>query len=263
MTSFPENFRGVNAIRLLKEVDDLTLDGLIQLGYDPYLPAFEKVIPGLIQAFGNAPKEEIYGAIEALKGWDLQTNKESVAMTLAHFYGMNLYRNAEIPDGLTGLDRFDYFGTGLPEEKRLEIFELTLSQLEEDFGAWNIPWGEVNRFQRLSGAIDASFDDEAPSFPVGLTTARWGHLAAYGMRGNHDVKKIYGTRGNSFVAAVEFGERLNAKTILAGGQSSDPSSPHFNDQAEMYANGQFKEVAFYREEVEARAEEIYQPGKRK
>ena len=82
------------------------------------------------------------------------------------------------------------------------------------------------------------------------------------MRGTHDVKKIYGTRGSSFVAAVEFGEKLRAKTILAGGQSSVPDSPHFDDQAEMYANGEFKEVAFYRDDIEARAEEIYQPGKR-
>ena len=82
------------------------------------------------------------------------------------------------------------------------------------------------------------------------------------MRGSHDVNKIYGTRGNSFVAAVEFGERLKAKTILAGGQSSDPNSPHFDDQAEMYANGEFKDVAFYREDVEARAEETYKPGQR-
>ena len=184
-------------------------------------------------------------------------------MTLAHFYGMNLYRNADIPDELKGLDRFHYFGTGLPEDRRLQIFELTLEQLTSDFGTWNIPWGEVNRFQRLSGDINASFDDEEPSFAVGLTTARWGHLAAYGMRGRHDVKRIYGTRGNSFVAAVEFGEKVRAKTILAGGQSSDPSSPHFNDQAEMYANGEFKNAAYYREDVEARAEEIYNPGKRK
>ena len=119
------------------------------------------------------------------------------------------------------------------------------------------------RKQRLSGDLDASFDDSKPSIPVGLTTARWGHLAAYGMRGQHNVKKIYGTRGNSFVAAMEFGEKVRAKTILAGGQSSDPNSPHFNDQAEMYANGEFKEVAFYRQDVESRAEETYQPGKRK
>ncbi|MEM0940043.1 MAG: acylase [Bacteroidota bacterium] len=265
MYSAPENFRGVNAIRLLSEVNDLTLDGLIALGYNSYLPAFEKVIPGLLQAWENSEQiknEDLDSAITLLKKWDFKTDKTSVAMTLAHFYGMNLYQTVKIPDDLKGMDRFHYFGTDLPKRKRLEIFQMTLEKLKIDFGTWNIPWGEVNRFQRLSGDIDATFDDDQPSIPVGFTTARWGHLAAYGMRGQHEVKKIYGTRGNSFVAAVAFGEKVRAKTILAGGQSSDPESPHFNDQAEMYANGEFKEAAFYREDVEARAEEIYKPGKR-
>ncbi len=266
MTSFPENFRGVNATRLLPKISGLTLDGLIALGYDSYLAAFEKVIPGLLKAWDNSGKsqgEDLQSAIAVLRDWDYRTDKNSVGTTLGHFYGMSLYRNAEIPGNLKGTDRFHYFGTDLPETERLKIFQLTLDQLVEDFGDWNVPWGEVNRFQRLSGDLDASFDDSKPSIPVGLTTARWGHLAAYGMRGQHNVKKIYGTRGNSFVAAIEFGEKVRAKTILAGGQSSDPNSPHFNDQAEMYANGEFKEVAFYRQDVESRAEETYQPGKRK
>ena len=183
-------------------------------------------------------------------------------MTLAHFYGMNLYKHLETPQELKGMNRFHYYGTGTSEKERLIVFEKTIMQLNKDFGNWNIPWGEVSRFQRISGDINATFDDAAPSIPVGLTTARWGHLAAYGMRGRHDVKKIYGTRGNSFVAAVEFGKKIKAKSILAGGQSSDPDSPHFKDQATMYVEGKFKDVAFYRSDIEARAEETYSPGKR-
>ncbi|GAB4253252.1 MAG: penicillin acylase family protein [Ekhidna sp.] len=262
MASAPENFRGVNARRLLPQANDLTLDGLIQLAYDPYLPAFEKVIPGLIEAFDAQPNESIAQPIEVLRNWDMKTGVESVGMTLAHFYGVMLYEQAEVPEDLKGMDRFHYFGTGLEPTKRVKVFKMAVDKLKEDFGSWDTPWGEVNRFQRLSGDINASFDDNAPSIPVGFTTARWGHLAAYGMRGSHDVKRIYGTRGNSFVGAVEFGEKVKAKTILAGGQSSDINSPHFNDQAEMYARGEFKDVAFYREDVEARAEETYIPGKR-
>lgn len=263
MASFPENFRGVNAIRLLSEVDNLSLDGLIALGYNPYLPAFEKVIPGLVEAYDNSNQDKtMWDAMEELRNWDLTTGVNSKAMTLAHFYGRALYENAETPEGLKGIDRFHWYGTGLDEGERLRIFKTAMDEMERRYRTWLIPWGEVNRFQRLSGDINASFDDNVPSIPVGYTTAWWGHLAAYGMRGQHDVNKIYGTRGNSFVAAVEFGEKVKAKTILAGGQSSDPNSPHFNDQAEMYAKGEFKDAAYYREDVEARAEETYQPGKR-
>ncbi|WP_425389599.1 acylase [Ekhidna sp.] len=263
MTSFPENFRGVNAIRLLSQVENISLDGLIDLGYNPYLSAFEKVIPGLVEAYDALGEPSISEEIEILREWDLKTSKESKAMSLAHFYGLMLYRHGDIPDDLKGLDRFEYFGTDMPMGERIGVFQLAIEEMKTRYGTSIIPWGEINRFQRISGAIDASFDDEAPSIPVGYTTAWWGHLAAYGMRGDHDANKIYGTRGNSFVAAVEFGDKVKAKTILAGGQSSDPNSPHFDDQAEMYANGQFKDAAYYSEDVEARAEETYVPGRRK
>lgn len=263
MARIPENFRGVNAIRLLSEANDLTLDGLIDLAYDPYLPAFEKVVPGLISAYdnnaGNYPN--LTEPMEVLRNWDLTTSKQSVAMSLAHFYGMELYKNVSIPDSLVGIDRFNWFGTGLGETDRVNHFASAVEKITSDFGRWDTPWGDICRFQRLNGDIDMTFDDGAESIPVGLTTARWGALAAYGMRGNHSVKKIYGTRGNSFVAVVEFGDKVRAKTILAGGQSGDPDSPYFYDQAQMYADGIFKDVAFYKDDVKARAIRTYKPGK--
>lgn len=182
-------------------------------------------------------------------------------MTLAHYYGLNYLRTGEAPDGLSYMERMDYYGTGSPEEERLEILAMTLDQLEEDFGSWNTPWGEVNRFQRLDGSIEPHFDDDQPSLPVGLASGRWGALASYGAR-SYDTKKIYGTSGNSFVAVVEFGDKVKAKSLLAGGQSGDPESPHFYDQADNYVNVNFKDVAYYREDVEARAEESYRPGQR-
>ncbi|MEO9483041.1 MAG: acylase [Ekhidna sp.] len=262
MSRIPENFRAVHAIGLLADAKELTIDEMIELAYDPYLPAFEKVIPGLIAAYDKSPDASLSGPIEVLRNWDMRTGVESVGMTLAHFYGMNLYRHAEIPEGLVGMERFHYFGTILPEDTRLDVFSKALTELEDRMGSWNTPWGEVNRFQRVDGSINLQFDDDAPSIPVGLTTGRWGALAAYGMRSSQDTDKIYGTRGNSFVAVVEFGDKVKAKTILAGGQSGDPKSPHFYDQAEMYSNQEFKEVAYYREDVDARAEETYKPGKR-
>lgn len=262
MSRIPENFRAVHAIGLLADAKDLTIDQMIELAYDSYLPAFEKVVPGLIAAYDQSPDVSIAGPIEVLRNWDMRTGVESVGMTLAHFYGMNLYRHAEIPQGLVGMDRFHYFGTDLPAADRLDVFIKAVTEVEERMGSWNTPWGEINRFQRVDGSINLQFDDNAPSIPVGMTTGRWGALAAYGMRSSQDTDKIYGTRGNSFVAVVEFGEKLKAKTILAGGQSGDLDSPHFYDQAEMYANQEFKEVAYYRADVESRAEETYQPGKR-
>lgn len=254
-----ENFRGIHAIRLLENTDDMTLDKLVDLAYDPVLPAFEQLIPGLIKAFDNQSSDAtLLEAIDVLRNWNFKVSKESVAMTLAHYYGMAVATSARrtVPE-LNSMDALNHYGTKAPLQERRKIFKTVMTELENDFGTWDLPWGEVSRFQRLSGAIDASFDDSKESIPVGLASGRWGALAAYGMRGNHDVKKIYGTRGNSFVAVVEFGDRVKAKSLLAGGQSGDPDSPHFDDQAQPYADVQFKDVAYYREDVEARAMKIY------
>ena len=259
-----ENFRGVHAVKVLSEAKDLTIDGLIDLAHDPYLPAFEKVIPGLIEAYSktSASDGELAGAINTLKNWNMTTGKESVAMTLAHFYGMQLYRDGGNPQSLRGNELFDFYGTGLPYANRLSIFKTAFDQLMKDFGTWEVPWGEYNRFQRLSGDINLQYDDDQTSIPVGMTTSRWGALAAFGARAAENTKRIYGYRGNSFVAMVEFGDKVKAKSMLAGGQSGDPKSPHFDDQAQRYADRQFKDVAFYREDVEKRTVAKYHPGEK-
>jgi acyl-homoserine lactone acylase PvdQ len=266
MSKDQENFRGVHAVGLLKDKKDVTLDGLIALAHDPYLPAFEALIPGLIKAYyeydDRNPK--IQGAIEVLKDWDFKTSKGSVAMTLAHYYGTRYYQEGNYSQGMSPMERVQYWGSKSPNGEKRKIFEEVIDQLTADFGTWNIPWGEVNRYQRATGDIRQQFDDIKPSIPIGFASGRWGALAAYGARYTTEgANKIYGTRGNSFVAAVEFGEKVKAKTILAGGQSGDPRSTHFDDQIQAYADVQWKDAAFYKEDVLKRAKETYVPGKRK
>ena len=263
MSRDEENFRSLHAIRLLKESMDMDLDKLIKLAYDPYLPAFEILIPGLINAYDQSEKEVSLSApIEILRNWDFAVSKESVAMTLAHYYGTNYLKSGGRPEGLKFIELVRYWSTASPAGERLLLFKNAIADLNKDFGSWNQPWGQVNRYQRLNGAIRQNFSDEKPSLPIGLVSGNWGALAAYGSSYDNNTKKIYGTRGNSFVAVVSFGDRLKAKSILAGGQSGDPNSPHFDDQISLYANHSLKEVAFYREDVDARAQIKYQPGLR-
>jgi acyl-homoserine lactone acylase PvdQ len=259
-----ENFRGVHAVRVLSGIEDLTIDKLIQLAHDPYLPGFEQLIPGLVEAYDAAvnPDPALTGPIETLRAWDTATAIDSVAMTLAHFYGRNSIAQGELPDGLSRMEAVNFFGTGSPPAERLEIFLATVRMLEADFGTWELPWGEVNRFQRLTGDIDLAFDDEKPSTPVDMADSDWGALADFGARRVNGTKKLYGRSGNSFAAVVEFGDEVRAKSILVGGQSSDPASPHFIDQVPLYTGHAWKEVAFYREDVEKRATERYAPGAR-
>jgi acyl-homoserine lactone acylase PvdQ len=259
-----ENFRGVHAVRVLTDVDELTLDGLVELAHDRYLPGFETLIGGLLEAWDRADGRDAALAkpIAVLRDWSLATGKDSVAMSLAHFYGMNYLARATFPEGMSEMERITILGTATPPEQRLEVFAETVAMLSADFGDWRTPWGEINRFQRLSGAIDLNYDDEAPSLAVGMANSRWGALADFGAERQDGTKRLYGDNGNSFVAVVEFGDRVRAKSILVGGQNNDPDSPHFDDQAPLYVDHEFKDVAYYRDDVERRAQERYRPGER-
>tara|TARA_R110001599_G_scaffold80408_1_gene217238 strand:- start:4967 stop:7162 length:2196 start_codon:yes stop_codon:yes gene_type:complete len=270
MYSFPENFRGIHAIPLLTKAKDLTLDSLIDLAYDPYLPGADMLISGLLEAAKKLPvkSRETREAIALLKKWGFKVAVNSVEMTLAQFYINAYYRSGKIPrmDGnkrISRMGRFEYMSKTSSAKERLEIFQKVITKLKSDFGSWKTPWGEFNRYQRNDGKIFQEFNDAKPSIAVGMASSSWGALASFGTRFGKGTKRQYGTSGNSFVAVVEFGDKVTAKTMLAGGQSGDPTSPHFSDQAQRYADKQFKDVAYYKEDVLKRAEYTYHPGEEK
>ena len=277
MATFPENYRGINAVRVLKDKKDFTLDSLIDAAYDPYLAAFDVLLPKLYESHERW-RSTISGEVDIqsiavdeqialLRDWDRKASADSAATTLAVLWADEVWRRAFADRaGVTGyrargITRDEYVAE-VAARDGIGALLVTIQRLTEDFGGWQVPWGEVNRFQRLTGDIVQPFNDSEPSTPVWFPSARWGSLAAYGQRTFNGTKKIYGTRGNSFVAVVEFGDKVKALAITAGGQSGDPSSPHFDDQIELYARGEFRPVYFYPEDIEAVAEETYKPGAR-
>ena len=163
----------------------------------------------------------------------------------------------EYVDQVRRTDKFVSVATA--QDLLLPLLEV-INELSNKFGSWQVSWGSINRFQRVSGDIDQKYDDALPSIPVAFTSSLWGMLPSYNARYYPGTKKRYGVNGNSFICAVEFGKRIKAKSLLAGGESGDPQSKHFNDQLNMYAKGQFKDVLFYKEEVAAHAEKTYHPG---
>jgi len=265
MAPDPENFRGVHAVSVLNNQADFTLEKLIKVAYDPKLPAFERLIPGLISAFEHSEKqsEEISKAIGLLKKWDYKVTEDSVAMTLAHFYGVEFRENGKVPQSLqraSFMELFSYFSEQSPQEERLRLFNKVLSKLQQDFGTWKVAWKDVNRYQRIDGKIRQDFNDNLPSTGIGMASGRWGALASFGSKQYSGTKKLYGTSGNSFVAVVEFGKKVKAKSLLAGGQSGNPDSKHFSDQIELYKDSNFKDVVYYKSDVLKKAQRQYHPG---
>ncbi|MBK7873242.1 MAG: penicillin acylase family protein [Saprospiraceae bacterium] len=264
-----ENFRGINAVRVLSKKSVFTLDTLIAAANDPYLAGFEKLIPSLIDAYDQkgSRSKNVEEAIKILRTWDKGYGAESVATTIAIYWGEKIqaFARNQVKPGqeFDQLSYTDFVIENTTPDEKINLLIKALDELRRDFDSWKTPWGEVNRFQRLNGAIQATFDDSKPSIPVGFASATWGSLASFGARAYSNTKKRYGSYGNSFVAVVEFGKRLKARAILSGGVSGDPDSPHFTDQAKLYSEGKFKEVLFYREDVRQNAEKTYKPGEKK
>ena len=161
---------------------------------------------------------------------------------------------------VSGMDPWAYMAERAPAADRLGALAGASDRLTADFGSWKTPWGEINRFQRLSGDIVQTFRDDGPSVAVPFTAGTWGSLASFASRRYPGTKRYYGTSGNSFVAVVEFGPKVRALAVTAGGESGHPSSPHFNDQAERYAKGDLREVYFWPEQLAGRTERSYRPG---
>ena len=268
-----ENFRGVNAVRVLDEEKKYTIDKVIKAGYDTRLTAFELLIPALLRAYVRIGKgkdslhEKLKAPIAELQTWDYRSGVNSVATTLAVEWGQRLLpaiNKTVVPQNVYDdmVAKATTFAQEAMPGQLLEPLMATIKDLEKRYGTWQKPWGEINRFQRISSDINNKFDDNLPSLPVGFVSSAWGMLPSFNSRTFAGTKKRYGYNGNSFVAAVEFGKRIHAKSLLAGGESGHEDSPHFFDQGAAYTKGQFKEVLFYKEDVMKHAEKTYHPGEK-
>jgi len=265
MDTAGENPRGVHATRLLENRKDFTLQGLIAAAYDPYLPAFAKLIPSLLEAYDQLPagdprKDGLADEIAPLRSWDDRWAADSVPTSLAVFWGENLWAEASLLPDDEGVSMVDVMTSKTTADQKLAALRIATDRLVLDFGSWKTPWGEINRFQRLNDDIDATFHDDEASIPVPFTSSQWGSLASFGAHRYPGTKRYYGTKGNSFVAAVEFGPRVRAFAVTAGGESGDPKSPHFDDEAQRYAQGNLREVYFYPDQLTGHTERRYHPG---
>jgi acyl-homoserine-lactone acylase len=259
-----ESARGLHAIRVLENKHDFTVDGLRAAAYDSYLTWFDKRLPALIKAWdampaGDALKDKTKEQIAVLRGWDQRWATDSVATSLAVFWGQEVARKDRRESTVPATAAWDAIGAERGKDL-VNSLSTASDRLAADFGKWKTPWGDINRFQRLTGDIVHPFTDAGASIPVGFTSAVWGSLASFGAGPKPGTKKWYGTSGNSFVAVIEFGPQIKAVAVTAGGESGHPESIHFNDEAQRYATGNLREVYFYPAQLKGHTERTYRPG---
>ena len=260
-----ESARGHHVQRVLRDRKDFTLDGLRQAAYDSYLMWFEKPMPVLIKAWDTAPaadplKTKLADQIDMLRKWDLRWGVDSVPTALAVYWGEDVLRRVGQNARAAGIPADEYAATKTSGDQLLSSLAAASDRLTADFGTWKTPWGKINCFQRITDDIVHPFTDSGPCQPVGFTSGNWGSIASFGAIHYKGSKRMYGTSGNSFVAVVEFGPKVRARAVTAGGESGNPSSKHFNDEAERYATGNLRDVYYYPEQLKGHTEKVYSPG---
>ena len=264
-----ESARGLHAMRLLdpdgKPVRDFTLESLMHAAFDSYMPWFARTVPALTKAYDALPadaqlKAKLGAQVKLLRGWDDRWGADSIETVLAINWGMELMKTAGPPAREAKVPSEEWVATRISGDDLLKALAAASDRLTADFGTWRTPWGQINRFQRLNDDLAGKFTDAGPSIPVPFVPSMWGSLAAYVAKPYPGTKRWYGNYGNTFVAVVEFGPRVRARALTAGGESGHPGTAHFDDEAQRYVSGNLRDVYFYPDQLKGHAQRTYKPG---
>jgi acyl-homoserine lactone acylase PvdQ len=252
-TDYP---RSRMARRILDETESFTFEEFGRTPSTNYLLETEVRLPDLFAAFngldaGDPIRQRLEPAIAELEGWDRTSRVDDVATSLFVLW----YERAILPAVRSGAE---------PGDPLAALGEV-MNELESDWGTWSIPFGEINRLQRVPGAAaglgsDPAFSDDRESVATAGTSGWMGTVNTFYTVKPEGSRRRYGRSGRSNTAVVEFADRVRARSIMPFGNSIDPSSPHFVDQMPIYAAGGLKPMWFYRDELETNVEREYHPG---
>lgn len=241
-----DNARAVSSRRILTEMTDATFESFAAAVWDSRLSVADDVVPLVKAAWdGGAARgrggPQLAEAVERLVAWDRVADTLSVETTWLLLAG-------ELRNAAEGLDALE-----APGATWLAALDETLRMLEDEWGTIEVPWGRVNRHQRPLPGAALSLDPSRESLAIGGAPGGLGSVFSYYSAPGLSAGPRLGRAGNSFVKVVEFGPTPRAASILNYGQSGNPDSPHFFDQAPLYAARTFKPAWFTRADVIANA----------
>lgn len=248
-----DNRRAKISRKILASQPKFTFEDWTKAAWDTHVLAAETRIPEIAAEWAKlkqvdpARAEKIRTVIEDLEAWNKVSSVESTQMTLFTPLVERMWETKPA-------DAQDPW-------PNIRVLEEIMSELERDWGTWRVPWGDINRLQRVqSGGEFEPFSDSKLSLPIAGGPGFVGIVNNFYTKPEKGQKRRYGFAGASFVSVVEFGPQVLAKSVLVFGESADPASPHYHDQANLYSKGEFKPAWFSLEEIKAHAESVYHPG---
>ena len=267
---FPSNFsrpalgfRTQLGIRLATQERRMSLEEVVRLKHSYRMLAGERFTDDLLAAVrAGSPSPAVAQAAALLERWDRTTAPGSRGGVLFEAW-YNRHLQGEALRGVPFAERARRtFATAWSPERPTDTpdgladparaaadFAWAVEQVTRKYGRADVAWGAVHRVRR--GNVDE---------PVGGCTGALGCFRVLQFTEGPDGTRV-ARGGDGWVLAVEFTPVPRAYSVLAYGQSSDPGSPYFADQAAMFARGEMKRVAYAPADVERATVRRYRPGR--